>query len=218
MSATDAQVRIESGVPTAAATADADVELVRALQAGTASERGQERLFKRFYPRVLGAFRRRGFAPEDAEDLAQDTLVQAFDNLHSLRRPERFGGWLFSISVNVFRNELRRRSRHRTDAAALSLDAIVEEGAGKLTLDDDAPQPDAGLLDQERRQLLRRAVAELPPQMRQCVKLRFEQGLKYREVAAVMKISIETVKAHLSQARKRLTAELGNPVRAGDRE
>jgi DNA-directed RNA polymerase specialized sigma24 family protein len=44
--------------------------------------------------------------------------------------------------------------------------------------------------------------------MRRCCLLRYEQGLKYQEIAVVMKISIETVKAHLHQARKRLAAKL----------
>lgn len=200
----------------AATASESDVDLVRELQAATASERDQERLFKRFYPRIYGTFRRRGFAAEDAEDLAQDTLVQAFDKIDNLHRPEQFGAWLFSISVNIFRNELRRRSRHKADVTPISIDATDDSGALKNSLDDNAPGPDDGLLEKERRQLLRRATGSLPPQMRQCVKLRFEQGLKYREIAAVLKISIDTVKAHLSQARKRLTAKLGDETRLGN--
>ena len=189
--------------------------LVRQLRAGTASEHDQERLFKRFYPRIYGSFRRRGFASSDAEDLAQDTLVQAFEKIADLRRPEQFNSWLFSISVNIFRNELRRRSRHQADAPGISLDAVDDEGAPRFTLRDDAPWPEEGLLDKEQRQLLGGAIAQLPPQMRQCVKLRHEQGLKYRQIAAVLKISIDTVKAHLSQARKRLTARLASKATTG---
>lgn len=194
---------------------DLDVGLIRELQTGAASERSQEQLFKRFYPQVYGAFRRRGFLPEDAEDLAQDTLLQAFDKIEGLRQPEQFRGWLFSISVNIFRNELRRRTRHKADTAAFSLDVVDHDEVPKITLSDGAPQPDFGLLEKERRQLLQNAIVELPPQMRQCVRLRFEQGLKYREIAAVLKISIDTVKAHLSQARKRLTDELRPELETG---
>lgn len=193
-------------------------DLVRELQARTASEQDQECLFKRFYPRIYGRFRRRGFAPEDAEDLAQETLVQAFDRITDLRQPEQFGNWLFSISVNIFRNELRRRSRHKADVSSFSLDAVNDDGESTFRLGDDAPPADTGLLEKEQQQLLKRAIAQLPPQMRQCVKLRFEQGMKYRQIAAVLKISIDTVKAHLAQARKRLTARLGNEVSTGTKE
>jgi RNA polymerase sigma factor (sigma-70 family) len=52
--------------------------------------------------------------------------------------------------------------------------------------------------------ILQHALAELPEQMRQCVRLRLKDDLKYKEIAEVMKISIETVKSHLYQAKKRL--------------
>lgn len=208
-------LRYDPATAMSASASNDSASLVRELQAGTASERDQERLFKRFYPRVYGNFRRRGFAPEDAEDLAQDTLVQAMGRIADLRRPEHFSGWLFSISVNVFRNELRRRDRHKADAPGLSLDARDDGGLPLLSLSDGALGPGEGLLDKEQRQLLRHAIDQLPPQMRQCVKLRYQQDLKYRQIAAVLKISIDTVKAHLSQARKRLTDRLRNDVTAG---
>jgi RNA polymerase sigma factor (sigma-70 family) len=60
------------------------------------------------------------------------------------------------------------------------------------------------MIERERRAALLKALKELPPQMRICCELRYIRGLKYHEIAAVMKVSIETVKAHLHQARKRL--------------
>jgi RNA polymerase sigma-70 factor (ECF subfamily) len=61
----------------------------------------------------------------------------------------------------------------------------------------------------EQRAVLRQALAELPPKMRRCVLLRIDQDLKYREIAALLRVSIETVKSQLSQARDRLEAEVG---------
>ena len=63
--------------------------------------------------------------------------------------------------------------------------------------------------ERERREALARALEGLPPQMRQVLTLRIDQDLKYREIAEVLQISIETVKAHLFQARQRLRTELG---------
>ena len=57
---------------------------------------------------------------------------------------------------------------------------------------------------------LRKAVGEMPAQMRRCVLLRVYQDLKYREIAEVMGIKLDTVKAHLGQARARLERELGD--------
>ena len=64
------------------------------------------------------------------------------------------------------------------------------------------------LLDEERWRALRAAVAELPEQMRDCLILRLYHQLSYREIAVIKKISIETVKAHLSRARKKLQEKL----------
>lgn len=65
-------------------------------------------------------------------------------------------------------------------------------------------------LRSERREVLRRAIEELPDQMRRCTELRVYQDLSYREIAAVMRRSIETVKVHLFQARKKLKESFGD--------
>jgi RNA polymerase sigma-70 factor (ECF subfamily) len=57
-----------------------------------------------------------------------------------------------------------------------------------------------------------RALQDLPEQMRRCFILRFDQQLRYREIAAVMQISIQTVKSHLHQARERLKAILAEDL------
>ena len=69
--------------------------------------------------------------------------------------------------------------------------------------------PDRTAYARERREALAVAMARLPPQMRQVLALRVDQDLKYREIATVLQISVETVKAHLFQARQRLRTELG---------
>lgn len=71
-----------------------------------------------------------------------------------------------------------------------------------------APSPLDDALCHERRQKLRKAIEALPGQMRRCTRLRVEQDLSYREIAAVLKLSIETVKVHLFQARKKLKVNL----------
>jgi RNA polymerase sigma-70 factor (ECF subfamily) len=71
-------------------------------------------------------------------------------------------------------------------------------------------EPDAltSAITREQYGILREALAELPEQMRQCVRLRLKDDLKYKEIAEVMKISIETVKTHLHHAKKRLRPRL----------
>jgi RNA polymerase sigma-70 factor (ECF subfamily) len=94
-----------------------------------------------------------------------------------------------------------------------SLDADTEDRLRqlheKVSRQSPAPQsPLEDLLEKERLDRLRAAILEMPPQMRRCFFLRYLRGYKYREIAYLMKISIQTVRAHLHQARSRLTLDL----------
>lgn len=71
-------------------------------------------------------------------------------------------------------------------------------------------------LRDESRRLLREAVGELPPSMRRCVQLRIDRSLKYREIAAILMVSVDTVKTQLHQARQRLKGDLEKHFEVGD--
>ena len=66
------------------------------------------------------------------------------------------------------------------------------------------------VLEDERRRAMRKAIRELPAQMRRCLTLRIYHDLSYQEIATVMKLKIDTVKAHLFQARTRLKKNLSS--------
>lgn len=191
-----------------------DPELRRAiaeLQAGTRVESNSRRIFDLFYPWVRRFFVRLGYTAEDSEDLAQETLTRVFRQIESFRNESSFKSWLFAVASNLHRNEHRHRHREKRDAPEVSIDAPAPAGQETRPLDPPSSEtaPDKAAYEKERREALARTVRELPPQMRQVLSLRVDQDLKYREIAAVLQISIETVKAHLFQARQRLRAELG---------
>lgn len=168
-----------------------------------------EEVFNQYYRLVVGFFTKRGFTPQEAEDLTQIVFLRVYKARESFRGEARFSTWLFQICANVFRNNLRDRSTQKRDAEEVPLDLSNESG----TLEG---FPDAGTdplqqtLRAEARERLRTALADLPPQMRRSVELRVYEDLKYREIAERMKISIDTVKAHLFQARQILKGKLGD--------
>jgi RNA polymerase sigma-70 factor (ECF subfamily) len=94
----------------------------------------------------------------------------------------------------------------------LSLDVSPEDEGAPGCREPASEEPDAleAMIGRERKRALLSAFQELPSKMRTCCLLRYVRGLKYQEIATVMKISIETVKAHLHQARKRLIEKLGD--------
>jgi RNA polymerase sigma-70 factor (ECF subfamily) len=169
-------------------------------------------IFEQYRLAVFRFFKRRGCARQQAEDLAQDTFLRVYKNLEDFRRESRFATWLFQIAVNVYRNMVRDQCAQKRDAPESSLDS-AEDISWNLAIsltDDEQPQPLVYLLTEEKRRLLREAIQELPPQMRRCVLMRVEGGMKYRDIADVLGISVDTVKAHLFQAKQKLKAKLSD--------
>lgn len=187
----------------------------RELQEGVRTEANSRRIFEHYYPWVRGFFSRRGHSPEAAEDLAQETFLRVFREIDSFRGHSSFDSWLFAVAANLLRNERRRRGRQKRDAPELSMDEPAAPGEPprhQIAAGEASPARQA--YERERREALARAVERLPPQMRQCLALRLDQELKYREIARLLKISIQTVKSHLFQARQRLGEELGEEFSA----
>jgi RNA polymerase sigma-70 factor (ECF subfamily) len=180
-----------------------------ALQRGAHVEVNSRRVFELFYPWVRRFFGRLGHTPQDSEDLAQETFSQVFERIGSFRHDGSFKSWLFAVAANLHRNEHRRRHREKRSAPEISIDTPRDADVSPPEPASPEASLDRAVYARERREALVRAMEGLPPQMRQVLSLRVDQDLKYREIAAVLQISVETVKAHLFQARQRLREELG---------
>lgn len=172
-------------------------------------EREFERLFEQYARPVSYFFAHRGFSPEECRDLTQETFLGVYKGMDRFRREASVETWLFTIAANVWRNEVRNRTAGKREGLEVSFEGAADgSGAAPAALHD-VDDPLFGLLEEERAGLLREALEGLPAQMRRCLLLRIDQQLKYREIAQVMRISIETVKSQLFQARERLRQLLG---------
>lgn len=173
-----------------------------------------QRLFDSYFGPVCSYFRRQGVREDQARDLAQETFLRVCRSHSSFRREASPRTWIFHIAKNVWRNEIRRRLAEKREGCEVSLQKISEKGPG---LSDDLRFEGwngmRGALEEvlagERRAKLLDALHKLPERMRRCVLLRIHGELKYREIALVMKTSIQTVKSQLSQAQDRLSRDLG---------
>jgi RNA polymerase sigma-70 factor (ECF subfamily) len=166
--------------------------------------------FEQYFSVVSAYFSRKGCSREEGSELAQEVFLRVYKSMDSFRGDSSFEAWLYQISANLYRNTVRAQSTRKRDGAEVSLAQIIEDADPEnespwLEADD---SPLAELLAGERSTVLREALQELPAQMRRCVILRIDQDLKYREIASLMRISIETVKAHLFQARQILKSRL----------
>lgn len=189
------------------------VEVIREIKRGLNVEANFRWLFDRHYAQILRFFRRKGFETEACRDLTQDTFVSVYKGLKDLRQEEQFESWLFAIAHNVWCSLIESRAAQKRSATVLSL-----EGAGDnddqlpiaARLADPGADPLTVALEKEKLEKLREALVHLPQQMRHCAHLRVVHDLSYAEIAAVMGISVNTVKAHLHQAQKALRTQLSS--------
>jgi len=186
--------------------------IITEFQQGRDSQRNFQLLFERFYDRVWRFFQRKGFSPEDSEELTQEVFLSVYKGLTELRGPEQFQSWLFAVARNTYVNELERLHARKREGVQVSLEEEVGEGED-LTLAERLPAgpgsiPIETILDRERIETLHEAMMQLPEQMRRCVQFRVLQDASYQEIATVMEISINTVKAHLFKARETLRERL----------
>ena len=165
-----------------------------------------EELFRRYHRPMVAYFVRRGFSVEESRDLAQETFLRVFNKWDSFRGESSVETWLFQIAANLYKNTLRSLQAQKRDAQEVSLES-TETAADLGSRERD---PLHVVLTDEKVRVLRIAFEDLPPQMRQAVLLRVGGDMKYREIADVMHVSIETVKAHLYQARQHLRDRLAD--------
>jgi RNA polymerase sigma-70 factor (ECF subfamily) len=178
-----------------------------------------EEIFRSHYGSVLHFFLKRGFSREDSRDLAQETFIRVLKGVESFRNESRVETWLFTIAANVYRNELRNRAAQKRDAYEVPLDVPGGEtgdGEGVTVADCACEDVLDRIVRREDSAKLREAFGDLPPQMQRVVLLRVDHDLKYREIAELLQVSIETVKAHLYQARQQLREKLSDYFRDDD--
>ncbi len=177
---------------------------------------GYRQLFERLCQPVVCYFRKRGFSAEEAQDLAQDTFVKAYDGWRDFRREASETTWIFRIAANALASELRRRAAEKRSAREVSLSEPTPEDddlpVTELLADEVGPSAFDRLLGKQRHALVEREIAQLPAKMRQCLLLRARQELSYDQIAIAMRLSAATVKVHLFQGRKRLKTALARAM------
>jgi RNA polymerase sigma-70 factor (ECF subfamily) len=173
--------------------ADEDQPLVERARQGDLPAFGE--LVERYQHRIVNVARAMVSKPEDAEDVAQETFLRAFQGLKGFRGSSSFKTWLYRIATNTAKTHLaRRRDRHEDMAGDDTFEHIA---AG-----DDIEQ---GVVDRNR---LDRALAALPVEFREVLILRDVEGLDYREISAALDVPIGTVESRLFRGRQRLRATL----------
>src|SRR5580704_10253932 len=149
-------------------------------------------MVRMYYPRIRrAALLLSNGNPWDADDLAQETVLQAARGWSRFRGESQTGTWIYAILVR------QHRRRRRTDGRSWRRWLTWFE---KTPANSPPAAPDQRLLGEERRDNVWAAVASLSETQREAVVLRYAEGLTYEEIAQATSCPIGTVKSRLHQA------------------
>ena len=142
-----------------------------------------------------------------AEELAQEVFLRVYRARGSYRAEARFTTWLYRIATNLAVNYARDTKNERT-AQTVYLDQPDPETGMSPDLADDEPSAEEGLLRDERMAAIRRHVMALPERQRMAVLMHKYQGMDYRQIGEVLKLSESATKSLLFRAYQTLREKL----------
>ncbi len=175
-----------------------DAQLIAATLQGDSSAFGA--LVRRYQDRVFNAIYHVVGDRQEAEDLAQDTFVQAFVKLESFRGGSAFYTWVYRIAFNLAAS---RRRRRRTMASVE--DQREQSGADPV---DRTEPPEERILRDERVDQVRAALNGLDEEFRTILVLREIEGCDYESIAEILDLAPGTVRSRLHRARAELRERL----------
>ena len=172
--------------------------LLGSIETGRSSPLEQEvvDLFDQLRNRLLRYLFGFGLSAPDCEEILQETFLALFQHLRRGKSRESLRAWLFRVAHNL---ALKKRQRSRRDFASLTESMT----AARETVADPAPSPEDQLSTTQTQQRMRAVVDALPELDRRCLFLRAE-GLRYRENAGVLDMSLGAVSLSLGRSMARV--------------
>lgn len=167
-----------------------------------------DELVRRYQERIYATIYHMTSNHEDANDLAQETFIKAFQALKSFKGGSSFYTWAYRIAVNKTINFLKQR-RHRSHLSLNDLDFNAEHDPDLVALvSDKTPRRDSALAELQEK--LNEAMQKLSEPHRLVVTLHDVQGLPHEEIAEIMECNVGTVRSRLFYARQQLQGYLSD--------
>jgi RNA polymerase sigma-70 factor (ECF subfamily) len=181
-----------------------DEQLVIAVQAGDTDSLGtlmlrwEQPLFRFVYRMLL----RR----EDARDVCQETFLRVLDKADRFKSGSRFSTWMYQIALNLCRDQLRRRRRWSLLMAENhEFDEALTPAPRESSIGGD---PSREVEQHEQSAAVARALGQIPPEQREVLLLKEYEGLKFREIAEILRCPESTVKSRMYYGLSGLRAAL----------
>ncbi|MFQ5452644.1 MAG: sigma-70 family RNA polymerase sigma factor [Candidatus Zixiibacteriota bacterium] len=172
---------------------DIDFTLMKSIQAGDMVAFNE--MVDRYKNRLLNVIGRMLSSAEEAEDIVQETFVRVYLHRQSFNFEHCFSTWIYTIALNLARNELRKRKKFQFFDIS-EMKGNETEIAVEMKLHSRLPQ------------VIKTAVDQLPEKYKTAFLLRDVQELPYEEVAKILSVPLGTVKSRVNRARMMLREKL----------
>jgi RNA polymerase sigma-70 factor, ECF subfamily len=182
---------------------DNDQQLVQRVQKGDKS--AFDLLVLKYQHRVLKLVSRFVNDAAEAQDVAQEAFLKAYRALPSFRGDSAFYTWLYRIAINTAKNALVSNRRRPVD---FDLDLQDPEQYDRHAKLKEVDTPEGVLLTDEIREVVERAMQQLPEDLRTAIVLREIEGLSYEEIAEAMDCPVGTVRSRIFRAREAIDKKL----------
>ena len=177
------------------------------LRVAAGDEAGFNYLVEKHYRAMIHFLFRMVHNQAVAEELAQEVFLRVYRSRESYRAEAKFTTWLYRIATNLAVN-YARDTRHERAAQNVYLDAPDEETGTTPDVADDEPNVEQNLLRDERMAAIRKHVMALPERQRMAVLMHKYQGMDYRQIGEVLKLSESATKSLLFRAYQTLRERL----------
>lgn len=182
-----------------------DAEIMLQLRAGNMA--GFDYLVQKYRKPIIHFMYRMVHNQAVAEELAQEVFLRVYRSRETYRAEARFSTWLYRIATNLGVNHARD-TRHERNASTIYLDQVDSETGMTPDIADSTPGAENSLLRDERLQQIRQHVLALPERQRMAVLMHKYEGMDYKQIGEVLKLSESATKSLLFRAYQTLRVKL----------
>jgi RNA polymerase sigma-70 factor (ECF subfamily) len=182
-----------------------DSDIMLALRAGDMA--GFDYLIAKYRKPIIHFMYRMVHNQAVAEELAQEVFLRVYRSRETYRAEARFSTWLYRIATNLGVNHARD-TRHERSASTVYLDEPDADTGTTPDVPDTHPTAEAGILRRERLNAIRQHVLALPERQRMAVLMHKYEGMDYRQIGDVLKLSESATKSLLFRAYQTLREKL----------
>ena len=182
-----------------------DSAIMLELRAGNMS--GFDFLIQKYRKPIINFMYRMVHNQAVAEELAQEVFLRVYRSRETYRAEARFSTWLYRIATNLGVN-YARDTRHERTASTIYLDEADSETGTTPDVADGTPGAEAALLQRERLNAIRQHVLALPERQRMAVLMHKYEGMDYKQIGDVLKLSESATKSLLFRAYQTLREKL----------